>query len=165
MTHRLRFEDLGFLARAPVRQACTRDLHTPADLLFEQLAARPQDWPRWLGFARECQYQGAPPFGIGTKRQLRVAGGLRFQEAVIAWDPGERFAYRIEETNVPGITAMMEEWSLTPLSQTRTRVSWTMAADGSRPVRLMMRAGRRRVDKTFGKAMRRLDRMPRPPRL
>ncbi|MFD3808959.1 SRPBCC family protein [Streptomyces sp. NPDC058619] len=163
MTHRLRFENLGFLERAPVRQACTRDLHTPAHLLFEQLAAQPQHWPRWLSFARECQYQGAPPYGVGTMRHLRVAGGLRFHEAVIAWDPGERFAYRIEETNAPGIAAMVEEWKLTPLSQTQTRVSWTMAADGPRPVRLLMRAGRSRVDKTFGKAMQRLDRMPRSP--
>ncbi len=93
-------------------------------------------------------------------RHLRVVGGLRFHEAVIAWDPGERFAYRVEETNAPGIDALIEEWKLIPLSQTQTRVSWTMAADGPRPVRLVMRAGRSRVDKTFGKAMQQLEVSP-----
>ncbi|MFD9303482.1 SRPBCC family protein [Streptomyces sp. NPDC060048] len=164
MIHRLRPEGLEFLDHAPVRQTCTRALHTPAGLLFEQLAARPQDWPRWLGFVRACQYQAAPPYGVGTVRHLRVAGGLRFHEAVIAWDPDERFAYRVEETNAPGLTAMMEQWKLTPLSQKLTRVSWTMAADGSPPLRLLLRAGRNRVDRTFGEAMKRLDRSPAPPR-
>lgn len=61
MSRQLRSEDLGFLARAPVRRTRVRDLDAPADVVFEQLAAHPENWPRWFGPANECLYEGPPP--------------------------------------------------------------------------------------------------------
>ncbi|SDM62591.1 Polyketide cyclase / dehydrase and lipid transport [Streptomyces sp. cf386] len=161
MAQQLRSEDLSFLERAPVRRTRTRDLHAPAEAIFEQLAAHQENWPRWFGPANECHYVGPPPYGVGTVRFLRLYKAIRAHETVLVRDPAERFAYWVRDTNVPGLAAMMEQWNLTPLADGRTRVSWTMAVDCSAPVRLMFRATQRHVDKIFQEAMKRLERLSR----
>lgn len=159
MPHQLRSEDLGFLGLAPVRRTRTRYLHAPADVIFEQLAAHPENWPRWFGPANECRYEGEPPYGVGTTRHLRLYRLIRARETLLVWDPGKRFAYRVHETDARGVTAMMEQWTLAPSAHERTRVSWTIAVDCSPPVRLLLRVSQRHVDKIFRDAMERLEGM------
>ncbi|MFD4511022.1 SRPBCC family protein [Streptomyces sp. NPDC058464] len=163
MAHQLRSEDLGFLERAPVRRTRTRDLHAPADAIFEQLAAHPEDWPRWFGPVSECSYEGAPPYGVGTVRHIRLYRLFRARETVLAWDPGKRFAYQVDETGTRGVTAMMEQWTLTPLANERTRVDWTIAVDCAPPVRLLLRASQGLMDKAFQDAMKQLEDVCRRP--
>jgi hypothetical protein len=38
-----------------------------------------------------------------------LRGGIRARERLVAWDENRRFAYRVEEINMPGIRAFMEE--------------------------------------------------------
>ncbi|MGW7365086.1 SRPBCC family protein [Streptomyces sp. NPDC054841] len=163
MRHSLRSEDLGFLERAPLRRTRSRELRAPADAIFDQLAAHPENWPRWFGPANECRYEGAPPYGVGTMRYLRLCRVIRAREALLVWDPGKHFAYQVHETNVRGVAAMMEGWTLAPLADRRTRVSWTIAVDCAPPVHLLLRASQRRVDKIFQDAMKRLEGMCRRP--
>ncbi|MGW4872933.1 SRPBCC family protein [Streptomyces chartreusis] len=163
MSRQLRSEDLGFLARAPVRRTRVRDLDAPADVVFEQLAAHPEHWPRWFGPANECRYEGPPPYGVGTTRLLRLYRLVRAREILMVWDPGEQFAYRVHQTNARGVTAVMERWALTPSAGGRTRVSWTIAVDCAPPVRLLLRVSRRHVDKVFQDAMKRFEGLCRHP--
>ncbi|MFF5312929.1 SRPBCC family protein [Streptomyces massasporeus] len=163
MPHQLRSEDLGFLERAPVRRTRIHDLHAPADVIFEQLADHPENWPRWFGPANECRYEGAPPYGVGTVRRLRLYRLIQARETLLARDPVERFAYQVHETNARGVTAMMEQWTLAPSAHERTRVSWTIAVDCTPPVRLLLRVSQRHVDKIFQDAMKRLEGICRRP--
>jgi hypothetical protein len=71
----------------------------------------------------------------------------------------------VEETNAPGVRALVEEWLLAPARRgTGTRVRWTLAAEGSVPFRLVMRLARSGVERSFRTAMRNLDgRVASPP--
>ena len=112
MPRRLRHEDLSFLARAPFQQVHRGLVALPVDRVFAGLAARPDGWPAWFALASECHYEGVPPHGVGASRLLSLRGGLRARERLLAWDENERFAYRVEELNVPGVRAFVEEWTL-----------------------------------------------------
>ncbi|MFK0256373.1 SRPBCC family protein [Streptomyces sp. NPDC090445] len=157
MKYQLRAEDLGFLDRAPFRQSCTRELHAPSDAVFDQLAAHPENWPRWFAPANDVHYEGAPPYGKGSTRYFRLYRIIRAREQITAWDPGERFAYRAHEANAPGVSALMEQWTLQPTSETTTAVSWTLAIDSKPPVHLLLRASRHHIDKLFRKATKQLE--------
>jgi hypothetical protein len=149
MASRLRHEDLAFLTRAPVRQVHRGHVSLPTDRVFAGLAARPDSWPAWLSLARDCHYEGPPPHGVGTVRVMSLPGGIRARERVLAWDEDERFAYRVDEINVPGVRAFMEEWRLAPVSDGRTQLQWTLAFDCAPPAALLLRAARNRIGRIF----------------
>lgn len=109
MPRRLRHEDLSFLARAPFQQVHRGLVALPVDRVFAGLAARPDGWPAWFALASECHYEGVPPHGVGASRLLSLRGGLRARGRLLAWDENERFADRVEELNVPGVRAFVEE--------------------------------------------------------
>lgn len=65
-----------------------------------------------------------------------------FRETVLAKEPGERYAYRVDETNAPALQALLEEWRLSPAATgAGTRVQWTFAADGPAAVPVHPAAG------------------------
>jgi hypothetical protein len=154
MRCRLRHEDLSFLARAPFHQVHRGLVALSVDRVFAGLAARPEGWPAWFSLARECHYEGAPPHGVGTSRLLSMRGGIRARERLLAWDDNERFAYRVEELNIPGIRVFVEEWTLAPLAGNQTGLQWTLAADCGKPVTLLLRAARIPMNRVFGTAIR-----------
>lgn len=82
---------------------------------------------------------------------------MRFRDAVLAWEGGKRFAYRGEECNLPGTRAAMERWTIDAPDESACMVGWTFAADGTRPVRRCLRAGRGAVDRAFGRSTARLE--------
>lgn len=157
MKYRLRPEDLAFLESAPFRQTCTGELQAPAGAAFEQIAARPENWPRWFTPADDVHYEGPPPYGVGSMRFFRLYRLVRAREQIIAWDPDERFAYQVHEVNVPGVRALMEQWMLTPLTDTTTGIRWTLAVDVRPVTRLLLQASRRHIDKLFHDSAHRLE--------
>jgi len=96
-------------------------------------------------------------------RYLRMYRLIRARETLLVWDPGERFAYRVHETGVRGVTAMTEQRALAPSADERTRVGWTIAVDCAPPVRLLLRVSQRHVDKIFQDVMKRLEGLCRSP--
>ncbi|MFJ9865687.1 SRPBCC family protein [Streptomyces sp. NPDC101165] len=160
MTHQLRPEDLTFTERAPFRQTCTRELRASADAIFEQLAAHPENWPRWFAPANDVHFEGSPPYGVGSLRHFRLYRVIRARERIIAWDPGTRFAYCAQEVNTLGVSALVEEWILTPTAKTadsRTTVTWTLAVESKPPVNLLLRASRHHINKLFMESIQRLE--------
>ncbi|MFC9931461.1 SRPBCC family protein [Streptomyces sp. NPDC127190] len=157
MTRQLRPEDPGFIDHAPFRQTCTRDLRASAGVIFEQLAARPENWPRWFAPADDVHFEGSPPYGVGSLRFFRLYRVIRARERITVWDPGKRFAYCAVETNAPGVSALVELWTLTPSADTRTTVTWTLAIDSSPLVGLLLRASRRPIEGVFREAIQRLE--------
>ncbi|OKK03419.1 polyketide cyclase [Streptomyces sp. CB03234] len=156
MARRLRPVRLDFLESAPLRLVFDTEVAAPPSAVYRALADEVADSPSWF-----TAIAAARPIAGGAGREIRLRGGVVFQERILVTDAGERYAYRVEETNAPGVRALMEEWLLTPAPHgtgTGTRVRWTMAAEGTAPFRLVMRLARSGVGRSFRDAMRNLDR-------
>ena len=85
-----------------------------------------------------------------------MRGGIRARERLLAWDENRRFAYRVEEINMPGIRAFVEEWTVAPVAEDRTELKWTLAFDCARPARLMLRAACSRIGHIFSEGTRKM---------
>ncbi|WP_017241284.1 SRPBCC family protein [Streptomyces sp. SS] len=158
MARRLRPVELDFTASAPVRLVFTAALAAPPPAVYRSLALEVGSMPAWF-----TAVTSAVPTGDGAGRTVRLRGGIAFEETILAAEPDVRYAYRVDETNAPGVTAMAEEWSLSPAGK-GTRLRWTMALDGPAAFRLALRAAGPGVGLSFRDAARRLDRRLTPAR-
>ncbi|MCX4524494.1 MULTISPECIES: SRPBCC family protein [unclassified Streptomyces] len=151
MARRLRPVGLDFIEVAPVRHVFTAEVAAAPETVYRALAEEVEGWPRWFRAVTVAR----PTHG-GAGREVKLVGGVRFRETIMAADPGQRYAYRVDETNAPGMRALLEEWRLTP-SGTGTRVRWTFATDGPKPFRLALAAARPGLGHSFRQAVRALD--------
>lgn len=158
MARRLRPVELDFTASAPVRLVFTATLAAPPAAVYRSLAVEVGSLPAWF-----TSVASAVPDGDGAGRTVRLRGGILFEETVLASEPDVRYAYRVDATNAPGVTALAEEWSLSPAGK-GTRLRWTMAADGAAPFRVGLRLAGPGVGMSFRDAARRLDRRLTPAR-
>lgn len=160
MTRRLRPVGLDFLDRAPTRLVFTARAAAPPAALYRALAEEVTAWPAWFGAVSLAR-----PTGGGAGREIGLRGGVRFRETVVAAQAPRRYAYRVDETNAPGVRALLEEWLLAPASGPHspgdrspgTLVRWTFAADGPAPFRLALAAARPGLGHSFRTAVRALD--------
>lgn len=154
-----RLVGLEFLQTAPLRLSFAGTLHAPPKAVFDAIAHDVGSLPQWYGAVVSAEYGGdsSLSYGIGTKRRVKLVGGVAFHEEVIAWDDPTRYGYRVERTTVPGIRAMAEEWAVveTPAG---TRVVWTLALDAARPVAMAFRSMAPGVAVATRRALGRLDR-------
>ncbi|MEV7544728.1 SRPBCC family protein [Streptomyces sp. NPDC089915] len=155
MTRRLRPVGLDFLEQAPTRLVFTARAASPPEALYRALAEDVTGWPAWFGAVSLAR-----PTGGGGGREVRLRGGVRFQETVMAAEASRRYAYRVDSTNAPGLRALLEEWRLVPAPGPHspgTVVRWTFAADGPAPLRLALAAARPGLGLSFRTAVRALD--------
>ncbi|MEL5958565.1 SRPBCC family protein [Streptomyces sp. CLV115] len=152
MPRRLRSVELDFVESAPLRLVFAAEVSAAPEDVYRALADDVPGWPGWF-----TAVTSARPTENGAGREVRLRGGFVIQETIMAAEPGERYAYRADRTNAPGMRALLEEWRLTPAG-TGTRVRWTFAADGSAPFRFMLRLARSGVGRSFRDAVRELDR-------
>lgn len=152
MVQQLRPVGLEFVETAPVRLVFARDVSASPEAVFRALA---EDVPGWSEWFRAVAV--ARPTDGGAGREVRLKGGTRFQETVLAAKEAEVYAYRADATNAPGLRALVEEWRLTPAG-TGTRVQWTFAADGTAPLRIVLKLARAGLGRAFRDAVTALDR-------
>ncbi|MEV6836311.1 SRPBCC family protein [Streptomyces sp. NPDC051133] len=150
MAHRLRPVGLDFVEAAPVRLVFVREAAAAPDMIFRALAEDLTGWSEWFPGVASVR-----PSGDG--RAVRLRGGVRFEESVIAAEAPDLYAYRVDATNMPGAGAWVEEWRLSPAG-TGTRVQMTFALDGAAPFRLMWAVARPGVGRSFREAVGKLDR-------
>ncbi|GLW46879.1 polyketide cyclase [Streptomyces sp. NBRC 14336] len=153
MLRRLRHEELGFVESAPIRLVFTREIAAPPDAVFTALAEDVTGWTDWFSAVTRAE----PVEGASPGRRILLRGGVRFEESVLAADRPERYAYRVDATSAPGLRALVEEWRLTPAG-TGTRMRWTFAADGPALFRVLLRAARPALGRSFRDAVTALDR-------
>lgn len=155
MARRLRPVGLEFAESAPLRLVFAREVSASPEAVYRALADDMTGWPEWFTAVTLCR----PTDGAdGSKgREVRLKGGTRFRETIMAAEPAERYAYRVDESNAPGLRALLEEWRLTPAG-TGTRVQWTFAADGAAPFRFTLKLGRAGMGRAFRDAVTALDR-------
>ncbi|MFJ8033545.1 SRPBCC family protein [Streptomyces sp. NPDC096032] len=150
MAQRLRPVGPEFVETAPVRLVFTRDMAAAPGAVFQALAEDLEGWPSWFSAV-----SSARPTEGG--REVRLRGGTRFEETILAAKAPELYAYRVDVTNTPGARAWVEEWRLTPAG-TGTRVRMTFALDGTAAFRLVCRLIRPGVGRAFRTAVTALDR-------
>jgi uncharacterized protein YndB with AHSA1/START domain len=152
MARLLRPVGIEFVETAPVRLVFAREISAAPEAVFRALAEDVPGWAEWFAAVTHAR-----PLDDGARREVRLKGGARFVETVLAAKEPEVYAYRVDTTNAPGARALVEEWRLTP-SGTGTRVRWTFAADGTPPFRLAVRFGRAGPGRAFRDAVTSLDR-------
>ncbi|MFF2847821.1 SRPBCC family protein [Streptomyces sp. NPDC058001] len=152
MARRLSPVGLDFLSKAPLCLVFAREISASPEsvhrALTEDVASLPE-WFRAVTFARPTQ--------DGAGREVKLRGGVHFEETILVSKAPEEYAYRVDTTNTPGLRALLEEWRLTPTAD-GTRVQWTFAADGSAPFRFALRLGRAGLGRAFRDAVSTLDR-------
>ncbi|MFJ3954019.1 SRPBCC family protein [Streptomyces libani] len=152
MARRLRPVELGFVESAPLLLVFAAEVSAPPKAVYAALADDVAGWSCWFtGVARSAPTQG------GTGREVRLTGGTRFTETVLAAEPDVHYAYRVDTTNAPGLRALLEDWRLAPAGG-GTRLRWTFAADGPAPFRFLLTLARPGLGRAFRESARALDR-------
>ncbi|MBM4244608.1 MAG: SRPBCC family protein [Deltaproteobacteria bacterium] len=128
----MRREDLGFVARAPVRHVFAAVVRAPRAAVFAALAD-PPGWPAWFPGVRSARYASPPPHGVGSIREADVSG-TRWVEEMLALDDGQRWAYTVIESSTPLASAQVEVFDvedapLGPKESPATRVTSTLAIE------------------------------------
>ncbi|MFJ8532042.1 SRPBCC family protein [Streptomyces sp. NPDC093591] len=152
MAHLLREVGLDFVESAPVRHVFAREITAPPEPVHRALAEDVPGWADWFSAVTLAR-----PLDGGARREVRLRGGTRFEETILAAKSPEVYAYRVDVTNAPGARAMVEEWRLTPAG-TGTRVRWTFAVDGTAPFRFTVGLARPGLGRAFRDAVTSLDR-------
>lgn len=152
MARRMREVGLDFVESAPVRLVFAREMAAPPKAVYRALAEDVPGWPEWFSAVTLAR-----PTGDGSTREIRLRGGGRFEETIVAAKEPEVYAYRVDVGNTPGLRALVEEWRLTP-SGTGTRVRWTFATDGTRAYRLAAKLAAPGIGRAFRGAVGALDR-------
>nr|WP_202446601.1 SRPBCC family protein [Streptomyces sp. SID5468] len=147
----LRSVGLDFVTDAPVLLAFAAGLRADADAVYRALTEDTEGWSAWFRAVAS-----ALPTGEG--RRIRLTGGVRFAETFLAMDEAERFAYRVDATNLPGVRALLEDWRLAPMPTGGTRLRWIFAADAAPAAAALLRVARPAFDRAFADAVRALDR-------
>jgi uncharacterized protein YndB with AHSA1/START domain len=124
--HGLRPVEMDFLESAPSRYVIEHEVRLPRSKVWA-LFVDPTTWPGWWPGVEEATYRGDPPFGVGTIRAATVSG-QRYEETLLAWEEGKRWAYRIDRSTLPLAKAQLEvsEFEDAPSG---TRVRWILVAD------------------------------------
>ncbi|WP_327131031.1 SRPBCC family protein [Streptomyces sp. NBC_01343] len=153
MARRLRPVELDFIENAPIRLAFAARTAAGPEAVYRALAEDVEGWPRWFRAVTLAR-----PTQGGAGREVRLVGGTRFEETIMAAEPERCYAYRVDATNAPGIRALLEEWRLSPAgSCSGTLVRWTFAVDAPAPLRLALTAARPALGQSFRSAVRALD--------
>ncbi|MGW4911822.1 SRPBCC family protein [Streptomyces sp. NPDC004270] len=149
MAHQLRPVELDFVETAPVRLVFGREMTAAPEAVFRALAEDVPGWSRWM-----TGVKSARPTEHG--REVRLQGGVRFEETVIASTSPEVYAYRVDTANVPGAGAWLEEWHLTSYGA-GTRVRMTFALDGTALFRAVCRLAAPGMGRAIREGLRALD--------
>jgi hypothetical protein len=120
--------DLGFFHTAPCKFVNTELVRRPPDRIFAAIAEDAPGWGDWNpGFSKTGRYLSPPPHGPGSQRVVRMSG-ITYDETILAWNPPERWAFRVDKAAAPIAHALAEDYRITPVDG-GSIVQWTFAAD------------------------------------
>src|SRR5439155_25970150 len=100
MWHALTPSELGFTNESPFRFENEAVAEAPPDRVFAVLADAP-GWPRWCKDFKKAEWTTAAPPGVGSTREVKMRDGLGARERMLAWEPGRRFAFSVDELTRP----------------------------------------------------------------
>jgi len=148
--------EMDFLDSAPRKWVVEAQLSAPRSAVWNAFVD-PTTWCHWFPDVHEASYPGAtPPYGVGTRR-FSHAGSQHYEETMLAWDEGVRWAYRIDRTTLPLSTAHLESTEFEDDGE-GTRLRWTLAASPRMLLRATSPFMGRMLQGLLGRAARNLDR-------
>ncbi|OBK27696.1 hypothetical protein A5634_22270 [Mycobacterium asiaticum] len=119
--------DLDYVDIAPTRLQFTACIGRPTGEVFAALAHDPANWGEFFpGFDRTGHYQTPAPYGVGSRRVARFTG-IKFEETILAWDEGKRWAFRVDSTQAPLFRAAVEDYHFETKGNNTTLLRWTFA--------------------------------------
>lgn len=148
-------QDYSFTTRAPLRVSATRIVDASPHRVFDRLADA-RSWRRWFPGMVACWYLTRPPHGVGSVRRVWV-GPLRVDDRFIVWEPGRRWGFTFESTNLPWASAGVEVVDLEETDDGRTRVTYRMSLEPRGPMGALLRRRRTEVGRALAGALAGLD--------
>jgi hypothetical protein len=125
----------SFFREAPVVLTNHNQLAAPRAAVFACISGDPAGWGDWFpGFSHNGRWETAPPYGVGSRRTVD-AYRSEYRETILAWESGERWAFRVDATDSPLFEAFAEDYRLTD-SGAGTQLSWTVAYRPTRAMRI-----------------------------
>ena len=116
-------KDLNWIERAPVSFSGSATTTASPEAVFAILADH-ERWPEWFPVLKKEEVLGPRREGVGTRRLATIPGG-KVEELIIAWDPGQRFAFTATVVS-PGIVRALLEDCRIERARSGTRVTYTM---------------------------------------
>ena len=92
--------------------------------------------------------------GVGTRRLATIPGG-KIEELIIAWDPGQRFAFTATVVS-PGIVRALLDDCRIERARSGARVTYTIYLDPVAPLRPIMKLMKGLIGKQLDTGMRAL---------
>lgn len=163
---RLEPTGLDFVERSPFQLVNDLTVFAPAERVFDVLTSE-RDMYEWLEPLAEVRYTSPAPHGVGSTREVvldllqrtprqRGAGSLAVQERILAWERGKRFAFAVDEMNLPLVRQMVEDMQLERLGPGRTLLRYRVHYRPTGPMRAVHPIARTVFDKMFRDAARRV---------
>ena len=119
--------DLDFLNTAPIRLGAAVNVGRPPSEVFAAFAHDPANWGEFFpGFDKTGRYHTPVPHGVGARRTMRVTC-VKFEETILAWDEGARWAFRVDSAQAPVFDAFVEDYHFEPDGSDATLLRWTIA--------------------------------------
>ena len=155
MWFEMREVGLDFLERAGKTYVMECDLEASRPDVWRAFTD-PSTWRHWFPGVESASYGNSPePYGVGTFREATVSG-QKYEEVIVAWDEGKRWAYTIARATVPIAKAQLECTEFEDCGA-GTRVRWILAADRRLLLWLAAPVFHRYLRGLFRRAMSNLD--------
>jgi len=101
-----------------------REIAASPTAIWEVLADH-EAWPEWFDAVKSITVAG-PAAGVGAQRRVRLPG-LDIDEELVAWDVGERFAFRAVALSRGIFESINERITIEALNSGRSRVTYIQA--------------------------------------
>lgn len=117
--------DDSFFESAPLVSTHVIDVPVPVERLWEALAAD-DAVVGWGAGATAMRWATPRPFGVGTIREVTVAGAVKVREQFYRWDENKQMTFFVAESNRPGITSLAEDYRVESTAS-GSRLTWVVA--------------------------------------
>lgn len=118
----LRSESLSFVESAPDYFLVEGELDAPPERVFA-VFADVASWATWFDDMKKGEWTGNQQGGVGATRKMTL-GLVAADETILAWDPGKRFAFRIDTLTLPLVRAMVEDYQLEARPNNKSYLRW-----------------------------------------
>ena len=117
--------DLAYIEDASKYKELSHRFDVPAPILWQSLLD-PSAWTEWLPLD-EVVWDDPAGTTVGSQRTVKV-GKNTIEETFLAWDPGQRLAFRFERSDLP-VSAFAEDYIVEPDGPDASRLIWRIRGD------------------------------------
>lgn len=117
----LRKRDDSWIEDAPEKCSATRMVAASPDAIWAVVADH-ESWPEWFDAVQKVTVTDGAE-GVGAERIVRLPG-LVIDEEIVAWDVGERFAYRATGFSRGAFESLNGRVTIEDLGDGRSRVTY-----------------------------------------